>query len=379
MARPYVPKVPRVPGAAGPYRPKVPSVPGAYPKPHQPYVPTIPPVAGAYPNQPPAPGSLTPPTFTFDPAQAAGALRAKHEEENKLAEIGTHQHFAETDLHTALGNIVTENKRKRQDYAREFGRGNEKIGNQEADVNRSTANQEADTRSGAVNREADLNRSAGRQQEDFTTRLADISKQFGELGHRQSEAQNASGTLDEGTTAAAAAARARNQVASEAPIHTGEARNKEDLYTALQRLGTSRDTSLQRLGEGHATDLERLGTARTQLGEDHRTSENQLVQDREFNRKKVHTAAGRELFELGREQQQALVAGTTAQQSALEAEIYEAKENHPAAFAAWAKENPSLVPEGVNVPGAKPGEPKPKPPPLRPNPLSTPPKKKGRR
>lgn len=274
--------------------------------------------------------SLTPPAFTFDPAIAAKAREAKLSEEEQQREIETKQHFDQTDFHNALHQLHTGNKRELQgvakkqsrgeeDLDRESGRGEEKIGNEEADTQKNAA----------------------RQQEDFGTKRTEIARQFGELAHRQSESQNASGTLDQGTSAAAAAARARNQQISEAPISTAEGRLNEDLTEALGRYATARG----QLGEDTSREQSRLG-------EDTSTSKAQIGQNQAWEKHKAAQELARQKFGLGRKSEELKVAGVNAQQNSLEEEIYQAMEEHPAAFKKWAEEHPNALPSGVSPTGA---------------------------
>lgn len=257
-------------------------------------------------------GLASPPTGTFDPALEAQRRAAQRGMHDTLQDVASKEHFAEHDLATALRSIKTEARRgrqnlgiKRSDSQRELDtdreRGLERIGNQEADTKRS----------------------AGRQTEDFNTQLANIGRQFQELGHRQGEAANAAGVNDQGTSAAAAAARAQNQIRSEEPIHTAQTRLNEDLATTLGRLGISRDQLESDYGV-KVSDLER----------DYAIASSQLKQDRDFNREKAKTQAGRELFEDKRTGQRARREGAITNLDLLEEEIYQARKEHPGAFSA---------------------------------------------
>lgn len=235
---------------------------------------------------------------TYEPAWDAKKRAAERGEHDTLQNLGTERHFGEKDLHQALTDIHTSVSRKRQSLGIDFNRGNEKIGNQEADVTRN----------------------AGRTQADFTTKLADIARRFGELGRRQGEGANAAGVNDAGTAAASAAARARNQIRSEEPIHTGEGRLKEDLNTALNRLGTSRG----------------------QLGQDFGIATSQLNQnrDRERSRAKQETVrlwgTGKPdgfIGTKGREEERTKREGAIAPVDILESEVWEGRQNHPGAYA----------------------------------------------
>lgn len=231
---------------------------------------------------------------TYNPAIQQKAESEKRGEEDTLQNIGTEQHFTEHDFHRSLTKIRTDTARERQKLGIDYGRGVQKIGYQQADTERT----------------------AKRSGEDFQTRLGDIARQFGELGHRQGEASNAAGVNDAGTAAASAAARGRNQGISEAPIHTAQGRLGEDLTTAL----------------------ERIGTARGQLTQDYGIAGKQLNQNRDYERQGVRTQAGRELFGDTRKEQRTKREGAIAPVNALEQEVWEGRLNKPGAYAKAARE-----------------------------------------
>lgn len=243
----------------------------------------------AKPNTPGVGSLVEPPAFTFDPALSAQRRAAKRGLADTLADIKTDLHFGRRDLRRGLTRIRTDTRRARQKIGIDYNRSRERLSNERADIERK----------------------AQRQREDFSTRLADISRQFGELAHRQAEAQNAAGVLDQGTSAAAAAARARNQAEAEAPIRVAQQRFEEDLATALSR----------------------LDVAGSQLDRDRSIALNQLRQDRDFNRRAARTEFGRNRFLLGRKKQRAIREGTFTDADLLEQMIYQARLNHPGAFA----------------------------------------------
>lgn len=284
--------------------------------------------------------SLQPPAFTFDPALAAKQREAGLQETHNLEDIKTKQHFDASDFHTALHNLTTTDKREKQKFGLEEHRGGEKIDREVASGTERLGNEEADTQ-----------KNAARQYQDFATKRQEIGRQFGELATRQAESQNAGGTLDQGTSAASAAARARNQQISEAPIATSEARLGEDLSTALSRIGTSREKLGTESDRERAELAENLGIGRSQLGQDQKQERHEAGQQ-----------VGREKFGLGREEQRTKLAGVNSHQNYLEEEIYQSMEEHPAAFKKWAEENPSVLPAGVTPKGvAKPGAAAPNP------------------
>jgi len=233
--------------------------------------------------------------MSFDPALEAQRRAAQRGLEDTEADITTKRHFGERDMSLALRGIRINASRKRADTNREFGRGEQRL-----------ANQETDTKT-----------DAGRQQEDFHTRLADIGRQFAELGQRQGEGANAAGVNDAGTAAASAAARGRNQVIAEAPIHTAEGRLQEDLMTTLDR----------------------IAQAHGNLESDRDRTLNRLTQDRDIQRREVHREAGRSLFGLGREEERAKREGAITDTDLLEQEIFAARQSHPGAFSKTGQKN----------------------------------------
>jgi len=246
-------------------------------------------------GDPGAAGLVQPPSMTFDPALEAQRRAAQRGLEDTEADVKTKKHFAEKDLELALRGIRTNTTHKRQDLNRSFTRGTEKLANQEADTTRN----------------------AERQQQDFHVRLADIGRQFAELGHRQSEGANVAGVNDAGTAAASAAARGANQFRAEAPIHTAEGRLHEDLMTALDR----------------------IASAHGQLESDHSLSLNRLKQDRNIQRREAHRETGRSEFGWGREEERARREAAIADTNLLEEEIYQARQNHPGAFSTTGAHN----------------------------------------
>src|SRR6185437_4715449 len=130
------------------------------------------------------------------------------------------------------------------------------------------------------------------------------------------------------------------QQLQEAPIATSEARLGEDLATALGRIGTARDKLGTESDRERAELAENLGIGRSQLRQDQAQQHHEALQQ-----------LGREQFGLGREEQRTKLAGVYAHQNYLEEEIYQAMEEHPAAFKKWAEENPSTLPAGVTPSG----------------------------
>lgn len=256
-------------------------------------------------------GPAGPPSGTFDPALEAQRRAAQRGMHDSLADIRTQEHFKEKDLHTALRGIITTAKRGRQKLGIDFNRQTQKIGTDFQRGNEKIGNAEADTRL-----------KAARTQEDLQTKRNEIVRQFGELGQRQGESANASGVNDAGTTAASAAARARNQRIAEAPIGTAEGRLSEDLATALSRLGTSR---------GQLTEDRNTGLS--QLGQDYGIGMSQLKQERDREREGAHREFNREHFELGRKAQRTKREGAISNVDLLEEEIWQAQHEHPGAFA----------------------------------------------
>lgn len=241
------------------------------------------------PHPVPVAGGLTqPPSLTYDPAIEAQRRAAQRGLVDTEQDVRQKEHFANTDLTQALGDIKVNTSRKRQDIGRQTTRGL-----------RSLDQQEADTQT-----------KAKRTSEDFQARLSEIGRQFGQLGHRQRESANAAGVLDAGTEAASAAARGQNQRLAEAPIHTGQ----------------------QRLGEDLATALGRIQVGRTDIGEDSTRATNRLTQDRNRDRTLTHRETGRTLRGLSQEEERARREGAISNVDLIESEIYQARQNRPGVF-----------------------------------------------
>lgn len=244
-------------------------------------------------------GLAPPPPLTFNPEIDAKRRAAERGLSDTIENEKTRLHFGHTDLVQALKDLKTSAGRKRQDLGRESQRGLQKLGYQEQDARTSAA----------------------RANQDFDTQLATIGRQFAQLGQRQREGANAAGVLDQGTQAAAAAARARNQTLAEAPVNTGRQRTNEDLYTTLSRIGGARGE----ISQDMARSLGRLG------------------EDLHTERHKARQQYGRERFEGKREVGRAKREETFTNSDLLEQEIYSARAEHPGAFAAWSRAHPGAV------------------------------------
>jgi hypothetical protein len=262
---------------------------------------------------------ITPPFLSFDPAIEAQRREAARGLEDTEADTTSKQHFAKTDLTTALREIHRKTSQSRQDINRSANRGEQKLGYQEADTQRN----------------------AGRQQQDFQTGLANIARQFGQQAHRQAESANAAGVLDQGTLTASAAARAGNQRLAEAPIHTAQQRSNEDLATALGR----------------------IGTARGQITQDRGTSLGRLNLGRNAEREGAKRSTGRTFFESNRDQERARREEQIKNVDLLAQEIYAARAEHPQVFANWKQVHPEAIAKaeggagnnggGTSAPGKK--------------------------
>lgn len=245
------------------------------------------------------PDYITPPFLSFDPAIEAQRRAAQRGLQDTEADVKTEQHFSEKNLAQALRDIRTNTSRKRGGINRDAFRAERKFTNEEEDVNKK----------------------GQRGNEDFDTQLANIGRQFAQLGHRQGEAANAAGVLDTGTMAAAGAARAGNQRLAEAPINTGRERLNEDLATALGR----------------------LSTGRADLGEDTGRALTQLTQDRNRERKGNRQKTARETFLSDRKLERARREGAISDVDLLAQEIYAARAEHPAVFKNWKTLHPDAI------------------------------------
>src|SRR6187397_14003 len=134
-------------------------------------------------------GYTQPPALTYDPGIEAERRAAERGLEDLETDVRAKRHFAKTDLAQALRDIRTSTSRSRGDINRSASRGTQKIGEEESDVQLK----------------------ATRANQDFDSQLANIGRQFADLGRRQRESANAAGVLDSGTEAASQAARGRNQ------------------------------------------------------------------------------------------------------------------------------------------------------------------------
>lgn len=159
-----------------------------------------------------------PPFMSVDPAFGAEMRKVGRGLSDAKEDYATAEHFADRNFAQAMRNIKTKYNRARGSTNREASRGLRSLDRQEADENLSTQ----------------------RRREDFGVQLANIGRQFAQLGVRQAEGQNAAGVLGGGTSAAAGVVRAQNQRLAEAPIHTAAARNEENLRIALGRIGEGR-------------------------------------------------------------------------------------------------------------------------------------------
>lgn len=233
-------------------------------------------------------GYTQPPALTYDPAIEAERRAAGRGLEDIEVDLAAKEHFATRDLSQALRDIRTRTSRSRGDLQRSFARGQRRIGEQESDV-----------------------RLKGeRANQDFDTQIANIGRQFSQLGQRQRESSNAAGVLGGGTEAAAQVARSRNQGFAEAPIHQARDRVGEDLATALRRLSVA-DNEL-------ALDRDRELT--------------ELHSDRDRERRLGRREFGREMFGMEHELERARREKTFTDIDSVLQQIYEARGNRPGAF-----------------------------------------------
>lgn len=264
----------------------------------------------------PKPGSLVvggytqPPALTYDPGIEAERRAAKRGLEDIETDVRAGRHFARRDLAQALRDIRTDTSRTRGRLNRDFARSRD-------DINRTTEREGHDL----SERESDVRLKGERANQDFDTQLANIGRQFAQLGQRQGESANAAGVLSGGTQAASQVARGRNQQTAEAPVHVARQRVEEDLATALRRIGTAGGE----LGEDSEREL-------AELGEDRGRLSGHLLQDRGRNRRLARREAGRGLFSLKHKLERARrEQAFTDIDKTLQA-IYQARANRPGAF-----------------------------------------------
>lgn len=251
-----------------------------------------------------------PPFLTYNPEIEAKRRAAQRGLEDTEENVRTKLHFGKTDLLQALRNIKVGTSRSRADINRKSARTGEELNN----------------------KESDLRTQSTRTNQDFDSQLANIGRQFAQLGQRQREGANAAGVLDAGTQAAGQAARSQNQALAEAPVNTARQRAGEDLYTALSR----------------------IGAARGQLASDTEISLRRLNQDRNRERLLSRREFGRTKFEGGREVGRARREQKIGDIDLLTQEIYAARAEHPSAFRAWKGKTPGALAQVVNQGGGSP-------------------------
>jgi hypothetical protein len=230
--------------------------------------------------------------------------------EDIQADVQTARHFARRDLAQALRNIRTDTSRSRGKLNRDFSRS-------QGDIQRGAERGERKI----GEEESDVRLDAGRANQDFDTQLANIGRQFAQLGQRQGESANAAGVLGGGTQAAAQVARSRNRTVAESPVHTARQRVGEDLATALRGLGTARED----LGEDRDREL-------GELSEDRVRGLGQLHDDRDRTRRLSRRETKRKMFDLKRELERARREKEFSIVDLNQQAIYEALNNRPGAF-----------------------------------------------
>lgn len=271
--------------------------------------------------KPRSPWDVSPPFLTYDPGLEAQRRAAQRGVEDTEADTRTKRHFAHRDLGEALRNIRVSTQRSRQKLTKEGARGREDIGRQTGRSEQKLGFREADAR-----------KRAGRANEDFDTKLKELSRRFASLGRSQGEAASASGVRDQGTLAAGAAARQRNKRIAEEPVRVARRRTAEDLASVLERIGIERGY----LGQDSARELGRLGQDQAQgLAE--------LKEDRDRNRGRARREYGREAFQLKRERERARREAQISNVDLLAQEIYQARAEHPAVFAHWKQTHPKAI------------------------------------
>jgi len=262
------------------------------------------------PGQVAAGGFTQPPFMTYDPAIEAQRRAVQRGLEDKIQDVKTERHFNRRDLAQTLRDIRTNTQRSRGKINREVFRSRE-------DINRESSR----AQEGINEREGAERLDAQRANQDFDTQLANIGRQFTQLGQRQAEGANAAGVLGSGTQEASAAARAQNQALAEQPIAVARQRVEEDLAATLRQLGVRR-------GEISA-DAE--GALRRLL-EDQQRGLGQLKVDRDRERRLNRRSTGRKEFGLTREAQRARREAAITNQDLIEQQIYQARQNRPGAI-----------------------------------------------
>ena len=235
----------------------------------------------------------SPPFMSYDPQIEAERRAGRRGLKDILKDTKIEGIRAGQDLHQALRDTRVKAQRGRQDINTQAFRGNQKLGFQASDARLR----------------------AGRNIEDFHTQLSNLTRQFATLGHQQAQQANVAGVLDAGTLAAGAQQRAQNFAIARQPIDTGIARTKEDLGTALGRIGIAR----------HQLGVD-TGRARTRLRQD--TKRDRRLSRQEFKRGKQDRGIKRQ-----RAKREQAISDTNL----LVEEIYNARQNHPGVFGKYGK------------------------------------------
>lgn len=194
--------------------------------------------------------ALTPPPSLYDPsldAQLNASGRGLSDLiENIGADTGTQRVRSADDYAIAQAQLAQQRARDTQDYGSAVGSTNTSYGRSLADL--------LTTRS--------------RGAENYQTSLANLSRQYQQLGDVQQQSAAKAGALEgSGAYAQAARKRAANQAIEQAPIETAYQRFTGDSALSEQRLGQDQSTALSNLLTQYTRGGENLDVQSGQLGQ----------------------------------------------------------------------------------------------------------------
>lgn len=176
------------------------------------------------------PGASPIPPFAADPSIEAERRAAFRGLQDTAQDLRISSHQAKRDTRTTVRDTRVQKHRGMQDLASQLRRGRQDIGFEKH-------GQKIEF---------------GRTKEDFSTKLQNLVRQFTVQGQEQTQAANVQGVLDEGTSAASAAARSKNFAVARQPLDIARRRAGEDYKRNLfeyQREG-ARLTQDVRRGRG---------------------------------------------------------------------------------------------------------------------------------
>lgn len=200
------------------------------------------------------PPVTAPPAGSYDPNLDASLSSAQRGYTDLQGDIERSGVRAASDFGLGQGQLETRRSQGLADIMRSRTRAGEDFGAQRAGV------EQASGRS-----LSDILRSRRRGSEDYASSIANLNRQYSQLGDRQRQGAQQAGVARGGALQQAAAKRTANQALDRQPMDTNYGRFVADSGQAEQRLGQDK-----------ATSLGRIGTAETRAGEDAATAEQRL-------------------------------------------------------------------------------------------------------